>query len=147
MQNKVTKANRVNVGNYFLSESQIDRLKSTQFFNVSMQQAQNIAQRANKYFSGPPMIQGKYIYFANNGNFESQGALRVSFDFCPVGDVSVIARSHENTFEPFEIDKYESEGAEDKEGSQCDCCCCFMCACAAVIICSYLEMSQPYHLD
>ena len=132
INNEVTRARQVNIGNYYLSQGQIDQLSCTQSYSPNMQNAQYIAQNCRRQINYPPVIQGGYIYFpSSGGGIEEHQTLRVKFDFCPNGDISVVARSHGNTFEPFEIDKYENEGEEDTS-SGCDCCCCFMCACAEV---------------
>lgn len=55
-----------------------------------------------------PVIQDGYIYFPspNSGSISDHGALRIKYTYCPVGPITLMAKTVQNTFEPFPIAEY-----------------------------------------
>ena len=62
--------------------------------NNANQITNNTGRRVN------PQISGEYIYFPslNSNNINDHGALRVKYIYCPVGPISIIAKTVENKF-------------------------------------------------
>lgn len=85
-------------------------------YSPQMQNAFNILQGTGRQVPSQPQIIGNYIYFPSEpGNYEAPGSLRVKFNFCPNGPISIIAESTMNTFKPFRIDIYDNDGQPDEE--------------------------------
>ncbi len=81
-----------------------------------MNHAFNIGQRTGRAFPSQPEVSGEYIYFPSiqGGGTGAPGALRVKFEFCPTGPISIIAQSKFESFEPFRIDIVDNEGQPDE---------------------------------
>lgn len=70
---------------------------------------------ANRRGSSPSLT-GQYIYFPSGQGFQGQGfqgqmpntlgSLRVSYNYCPVGPITIAGKSDQNTFLPFNIAEY-----------------------------------------
>ena len=57
------------------------------------------------------------------------GTLRVKFDLCPIGPISLLAKAvmigmEQATFAPFNIAEYEGTAESTDFASDCGCCCC-----------------------
>lgn len=63
-----------------------------------------------------PVLEGKYLYFPppNSNNPREHGALRVEYCYCPIGPISLMAKTVDNSFQPFPIAEYEGNGHIDK---------------------------------
>jgi hypothetical protein len=70
------------------------------------------------------VINGKFIEFPPPGSNDcnSHGSLRVSYSYCPVGPISVMAKTVENKFEPFPIAEFEGNGVVEKNPLPACCC-------------------------
>jgi len=64
-----------------------------------MNHANQILASTNR--SGRPVIQDGYIYFpsAESGSISDHGALRLKYSYCPVGPISLMAKTVSNSFE------------------------------------------------
>jgi hypothetical protein len=71
-----------------------------------MNHANNLAMNTQR--SVKPQVMGEYIYFPspNSNSISDHGALRVKYSLCPTGPISIIAKSVDNTFQPFPIALY-----------------------------------------
>ncbi len=71
-----------------------------------MNNANTIAQNTNRRVM--PVVQGEYIYFPSplNNSISDHGALRIKYSYCPIGPLSIMAKSINNTFEAFPIAQY-----------------------------------------
>jgi hypothetical protein len=90
------------VGEYFLSKSQEDQCQKSNPINPDMNNANAIASNCNRY--SRPVVQDGYIYFpSSSGSISDHGALRVKYTYCPVGPITLMAKTVQNSFEPFPI--------------------------------------------
>lgn len=147
---------QVFVGQYNLSKDVIDLCTKQVPLNLTLENGQRIAKSANKNVQ--PSLVAPYIYFPasfgpqlmNNQqiaynqpmynqqqfggvfNEGSLGSLRVSYNFCPTGPISIVGKSLQNTFLPFEIAEYE--GTKDVNNGVPNCCCCLMSSCYAELL-------------
>lgn len=105
--------------------------------NMTMEHASRLATRANQPIV--PTIQDNYIYFTPKGiSFNPQsilahagsgeGTLRVRYDVCPLGPISIVGKSDKDTVIPFNLAK--AEGSTDSNKLP-DCCCCVISNCCA----------------
>ncbi len=55
-----------------------------------------------------PTIQDGYIYFPSptSGSISDHGALRIKYNYCPVGPITLMAKTVQNSFEMFPIAQY-----------------------------------------
>lgn len=53
-----------------------------------------------------------YIYFASpvNNEMNGEGALRVKYEYCPVGEMSIVAKTVNKSFQSFPIGQYQNNG-------------------------------------
>ena len=63
---------------------------------------------------------------------QGHGTLRVRFSLCPIGELSLIARSTGATFDSFPIAQYEMTA--DQKNDVPDCCCCLISKCYAQLL-------------
>ena len=97
------------MGEYLLSQSQKDQCSKSNPINPDMNNANMILSNTGR--SLRPIIQDGYIYFPGPSNSISEhGALRVKFTYCPVGPITLMAKTVQNSFEPFPIAQYEGNG-------------------------------------
>lgn len=63
-----------------------------------MNNANNIA--ANTQRNVRPTVEGGYIYFPSptSNSINDHGALRIAYTYCPVGPITLMAKSVQNTF-------------------------------------------------
>lgn len=75
-----------------------------------MNNANTIAANTNR--NARPVIEGGFIYFPSpiNNSINDHGALRIAYSYCPVGPITLMAKSVQNSFEPFPIAQYEGNG-------------------------------------
>jgi hypothetical protein len=71
--------------------------------NPTMDNANQIMNSSGKRSS--PQIMDGYIYFPSpeTNTISDHGALRVKYSSCPVGPISIMAKTVENKFEAFPI--------------------------------------------
>ncbi len=101
------------MGEYFLSKSQEDQCQKSNPINPDMNNANAIASNCNRYTR--PVVQDGYIYFpSSSGSISDHGALRVKYTYCPVGPITLMAKTVQNSFEPFPIAHFEGNGKIEK---------------------------------
>lgn len=72
-------------------------MKAT-LINPDIQNANNICNATGRRVN--PQIADGYLYFPSltSQSISDQGALRIKYNFCPVGPISLIAKTTNNTF-------------------------------------------------
>ncbi len=102
------------VGEYLLSNGQKDQCKKSSTITPDMNTAMMIASNTRRNVR--PCVQDGYIYFPspNSGSISDHGALRILYTYCPVGPISLMAKTVQNSFESFPIAQFEGNGKIEK---------------------------------
>lgn len=86
------------MGEYLLSQSQKDKCQKSTTIQPDINNANMIAN--NTHRNVRPTISGEYIYFPSpmSNSINDHGALRIQYTYCPVGPITLMAKSVQNTF-------------------------------------------------
>lgn len=93
-----------------MSKTQKDQCQKSMDINPDFNNANFIA--SNTRPNSRPVVQGNYIYFPSptSNSIHDHGALRIAYTYCPTGPITLMAKTTQNTFEPFPIAQYEGNG-------------------------------------